>query len=510
MHVNKKIQTILIGFLCAFLLPSLAHAQFPIMFDSNYVSFYLSEANENTTTIHGPLRYQYYNYGSLQYHFVQHIKTIDTATELQFNKNLDQQVDKDYCYRLTKPTFAGSHVHLINDQGITVFNRNNEPVFFKLNALPDSSWLMYENRRQNTIVKAKIIAIKDSVIFDVVNEVRSIQIVFYDSLGKEKKQERFNRFVFLIGNKIGFLRLCYLGTFPSTCLNTGYDSCRIYRFAGYQNMEGTIKQGKTFFHLNELDDYEAGDEFHSISDLNSQYLSYTKSTINKCLQRLEVNDSLVFTFKERQHSLISDRNGPVPKLTDTVVEREHQVKRPISNAKPFNKRDYIKNQKDVYKYISQIGIDQYYWDESNTRYQLGDSCIRNGFSTDRDIFYRYRGIYGIEFNASSPSRSARIVYYKKGSKTWGIPLPQNIGVNEIAATRRVSAYPNPASKMAIIDITKAKQVRIVNSLGKWVNTTPTIDQSKVEINTETLTNGIYYVELITEKGTSRCTLVVEH
>ena len=64
--------------------------------------------------------------------------------------------------------------------------------------------------------------------------------------------------------------------------------------------------------------------------------------------------------------------------------------------------------------------------------------------------------------------------------------------------------------MAIIDITKAKQVRIVNSLGKWVNTTSTIDQSKVEINTETLTNGIYYIELITERGTSRGTLVVEH
>lgn len=503
MHAIKKTQTILIGFLCAFLLPSLAHAQLPIMFDSNYVSFYLFELDNDTTSV----------YGRLQYHFVQQIKLIDAATEFQFNKHIEERADKDYCYKLKKPTFAGSHAHLSNDGEVTVFNRNNEPLSFKLNALLDSSWLMYENRRQNTIVKAKIIAVKDSVIFGVVNELKSIQTFFYDTLGNEKKQERFNRFVFLYANNIGFLRLCYLGAFPSTCVHTGYDSCRIFRFAGYQNMDGTIKQGKTFFHLNELHDYEVGDEFHSVDNFDSQYSSRNIKTINRCLLKQEINDSLFFTFKERKHAVRIDRSEPNHKFTDTVEEFEHVVKRPISNARPFNKSAYRENQQDAYSCNTLGGTDQHYWDDHYYFYRRleTDTCFIFLHSNANNISYSYKGVYGYNYSYGPfASGSRQIVYFKKGSKTWGIPLPQNIGLNEIAVNQRANVYPNPASKLATIDVAQVKQVRMVNAVGKLVDITPIIRQNQVEINAEALTNGIYYVELITENGTSRCTLVVEH
>lgn len=501
MHAIKKTQTILIGFLCVFLLPSLTHAQLPIMFDSNYVSFYLPESDDGITISEG---------GRLQYHFIQQTQQLDSISELKFNKHLDNPTLPNNCFYLTKSSLAGNYAHLNNVGDITVFNTNQEPIFFKLNSALNSSWLMYENRKQNNVIRASIISIGDSSIFNSMNEIKSIQVVYYDTLGQEKKQEKYNRFVFKYGDKIGFLRLCYLGSFPLTCLNESFSKCGVLRFMGYQNMEGTVKHGKTFFHVNEVHDYEVEDEFHSVNNYHSQYLSSSIKTINVCMSKKEVNDSLFFVFKERKHKLITDRNGSVPIITDTVEEREHQVSRPVFTARPFIKTSYLDLLKTVYSSNIKGGLDEYYWNASNSMYVLGDTCFRQGFTNYEIVVHKYKGVFGSDIPNTIGGGEERIVYYRKGSKTWGIPLPQNIGVNEIVASQRVSVYPNPANKMAIIDITKAKQVRIVNSLGKWVNTTSTIDQSKVEINTETLTNGIYYIELITERGTSRGTLVVEH
>lgn len=504
MQVIKNKRLPFVYLLSAVLLPLLSYAQLPIMFDSNYVSYYLFENANGATTSVG---------GRLQYHFVQQAQQLDTLNEFKFNKHLDEPNSPDGCNKLTRPSFAGNYARINNEGNITVYNRNVESVFFNLSAMIDSTWTMYENRSQNTTIKAKTIAVTDSVIFDVVNEVKAIQIIFYDTLGKEKKQEKYNRFVFLHSNKFGFLRLYHLGSFPSTCNNSSYDTCAIFIFSGYQNMAGTVKHGKTFFHLNELHDYEVGDEFHWESEHNSQYLYRNIKTINTCLLKQEINDSLIFTFKEREYSLINDRQGAIPKQSDIVVEREHQIKRPVFNAKPFNKIKYRENQQAVYSCNPMEELDEYYWNHHYYFYRNNDTDTCFGFlhSNDFSIGYLYRGIYGvtIPFYVLG-SGYKKVVYYKKGSKTWGTPLPQNIGLNEMANNKKVSVYPNPTNKNAVIDLAYVKRVIIHNALGKKVDASTTLNQHAVEVNAEALINGIYYIELITENNTSRCTLVVKH
>lgn len=79
-------------------------------------------------------------------------------------------------------------------------------------------------------------------------------------------------------------------------------------------------------------------------------------------------------------------------------------------------------------------------------------------------------------------------------------------------------YPNPANDMAIIETSFEKQqtigIHIFNFQGKEV--TPLIQenvlkgQQQIKINTSSLSNGIYYVELISGNGSSKTKVVVMH
>lgn len=94
----------------------------------------------------------------------------------------------------------------------------------------------------------------------------------------------------------------------------------------------------------------------------------------------------------------------------------------------------------------------------------------------------------------------------------------NTSINGLSLSSFAKLYPNPTGNMATVAMNLAKQERIVISVldvkGKEVM--PAIDNSykagkqEVNINTSALANGVYYVQISSDKETSRIKMVVMH
>ncbi|MEI6489222.1 MAG: T9SS type A sorting domain-containing protein [Bacteroidota bacterium] len=86
-----------------------------------------------------------------------------------------------------------------------------------------------------------------------------------------------------------------------------------------------------------------------------------------------------------------------------------------------------------------------------------------------------------------------------------------IGIDEILEQNNVSVYPNPASNTITIESTKCKvqSIKIYNVLGEQVNSLKLTGNSKIEIDVSNLTQGVYFVEVETEKGIVRKKFVKE-
>ncbi len=85
------------------------------------------------------------------------------------------------------------------------------------------------------------------------------------------------------------------------------------------------------------------------------------------------------------------------------------------------------------------------------------------------------------------------------------------GVNEISANNNILIYPNPASDVVNIDLSgvRATKIRLLDAEGREVMTqTPSVNAKVETINCSGFSDGIYFVELLTEGGLISSKLVI--
>jgi hypothetical protein len=83
------------------------------------------------------------------------------------------------------------------------------------------------------------------------------------------------------------------------------------------------------------------------------------------------------------------------------------------------------------------------------------------------------------------------------------------GVDELICAKDISVYPNPSKGYFNISTRNAgvKQIVIRDLMGKEIKTIPAGNLSAVEFNISQ--SGVYFVEVVTEKGNAFKKLIVE-
>ena len=99
---------------------------------------------------------------------------------------------------------------------------------------------------------------------------------------------------------------------------------------------------------------------------------------------------------------------------------------------------------------------------------------------------------------------SKLVYYKKGSETWGTPVATDcatlVSVEDVPVPRlEISIYPNPASTHITIEIPYQGQLSVLNLQGQEL-IIHQIEEQKTRIDISTLPSGVYLVKVTGEKG----------
>jgi hypothetical protein len=146
-----------------------------------------------------------------------------------------------------------------------------------------------------------------------------------------------------------------------------------------------------------------------------------------------------------------------------------------------------------------------------------DSC----FSTVNDMgypeqLYFYNGLGGPYYERQyyndafyEGQKFNRLVYYKKGNKTWGTPISKTVGLNQVGQPELAQVYPNPTQGLVTISLTTPEQTQftLFDVLGR-VQLTQELHTHQTEINLSHLPKGIYYYTITTnyEKSTNKLLL----
>ena len=205
---------------------------------------------------------------------------------------------------------------------------------------------------------------------------------------------------------------------------------------------------------------------------------YERRTILSKMKNTK-GDSITYTYKSER--FFKDSLKKMPERIDTLIVTDLDSIA-INKFKPNPSSPGFKT------YASDTYLNFCPDRKLNTRHLFCDNC-------DYGMVLwvgQGAGITLTQVLSFSPTES-RLIYFKKGSETWGTPIDFPVGINTPSvSTPKITLSPNPTSDILTIhtDIIFNK-LRIINTNGQLV-----LEENNVQsINTTHLPNGIYFLQI---------------
>jgi hypothetical protein len=417
-----------------------------------------------------------------------------------------QQLDFD-CYTPYGDSWMGKKIIVGNKDYDYFFNKTHDTIKIKKNAVLNENWVAYE-----LINSIKVIA--EVIKYDTLSflwqkdTVKTIGFQVYDEFMSPVSHDLNNKLIILSKN-YGLIKTLNFYLFPD--YETEYFlnyQLEEYDLIGLSNPKLGIQNLEWF----DVHDFQVGDELHifyEVSDyLDEEYgYSITKKTIDKYLERINYDDSIVY-FIERKQSKHFTKND-----SDSYEFVYDTIKLVIIQNLIFNKLpgDPIISEYEAYAYFMTIdnnisktepSYPEQIWPTYN------DSCWSNCCADGCFPAYKYiKGLGGPYYECSNAfslgGMENKLVYYKKGQIIWGKPLIIT-GNSEISIESEIEFYPNPTKEivwMKTISTNLPYFIELLNLKGQ-ILMTKEIDSELTSINVKNYTAGIYLFRII-NKGRVR-------
>jgi hypothetical protein len=398
----------------------------------------------------------------------------------------------------------------VKNYGDTLFefsNFINKPTKVYLNTAVGSSWIAYED--SNVIATFT----HDSTTIYTINGITdTLQIIgiTLDSLSGSFISSNYKPIV--IGLKIGLIQFPMFYAFP-------------YALDKYQSVSPIeFKKSPTHIHNITWDSiykFDVGDEFHvfysrythDMFNVNSLKTD-TSKTVYEILQRIQPNpDSLCYLTKRISfHSTFKNTIYNHEFISDTIYlgykRLLHLDTEPALFVKSPENANVIAYDTNGLLKLNHIRGPLY----------GNDSCISYMIDAQGAIEKRYyNGLGGpyfdnyFEENGYTNFERNQLVFYRKGNKTFGIPIPKTVGLTELTKQPLATIFPNPAKQFITIKLTKHNQATVVclyDKLGKTILTQHTTEP-QITLSIDTLPKGIYFYTVTQHADVSSGKIVIE-
>jgi len=412
-----------------------------------------------------------------------------------------QQLGND-CFTPYGVSWIGKKV-IIQSNGFTVFlNKEAEQVRIKTNALLYENWNAYLFP-DSSIVVASVINFDTLSFLGLVDSAKTIGFQVYDKLSNPLSHT-LNSMSVIISKNFGLVKTLNFSMFPDFVPYYSQDQLQEYKLAGLSVPQLGI-QNLGWYDVN---DFQVGDEIHTSYE-NSQWWdpayvnSDVRQTISRYLERNEFADSIVYKIEITQ----SIRKTEVDKVSYTY--RHDTIE---SIIKPWPLFETLPGEvifSDILAYSLSMSTNTFLSKTVPPVYDmyhhLYDSCWSNCcadgcFTTDTYL----KGLGGPYYECSNIFSGGglknKLVYYKKGSDVWGVPLVIT-WVPDIRMEENIEIYPNPAKNRIYITLQNSRfpvVLELSNIEGQLLSASKLISNSS-SVNIENLKPGIYIYRL-SKKG----------
>lgn len=420
-------------------------------------------------------------------------------------------VDNSGCIKSKKYSWI-SHKIISKPDGTTfLFNFNDDSILFNTQAELNDSWTCFRFKNGNKII-AKITTLDTISFLGILDSVKTITFELYDSINN-KQPYLLDTLTIQLSKNYGLIKTVNFFCFPDILLNNG-DNYYYRTFLGIFRIAGIKTMGTYNLTKSKVYDFQPGDQmdiyyFHEGSEYQNVSQLDTTRTKRTILERQENNDTIRYKIHEIAQIIQTGWHLYKKTQVDTINWIAYNLNDTLFDVLPSNELFFNSNRSFIYKTL-QSNYDnkrlvKLLYKDIGIPYEGNDSCYSFGL-LDGCPFYDYyvEGLGGPYYSGTcfDGIYQQRLVYFKKGSETWGTPLSINQREN-IEEKTDINIYPNPWSSHSSIYIntTSEGNVLVYDYLGKKVSSMP-YQTGNAVINLERINYkpGMYFFLVVPKSG----------
>ena len=408
---------------------------------------------------------------------------IDTANYISNLNISDTIISSDTTYYLNyknyrgltsfsfiESSFIGDSIGVLTD-GLNFIKSNGHIFYINTMATINDHWEFYHYPNEN-FLDAKIISLDTLTILTQLDSVKFIQIRLKDSFGNN---------VDSVIHTIELSKNFGLIKFPDIYyLPNGFIDIEI---VGRDNPKIGITNINSF----DIYNFEIGNEFHFYNQYEFTQGHNLSKYIMTVYSKEVFNDSIIYHYLKCGQS---ESNGVYQYWNNDTVKS----KITLSSSEMINS---ILVMNPVYQsYLIRFKKENRFHGRLTKTYNHTTASFgamtyeyTNGLGN-----IKYKGVYPMAGNSSS--NYIDLIYYKKGSETWGIPYNcDSLTYGSIKDTMleeaKLSIFPNPAGNIINIISNKSCEIIIQNTLGLIIFRKEIQAKAEENIEISNWANGLY-------------------
>jgi hypothetical protein len=411
--------------------------------------------------------------------------------------------------------WLGYNIGVLANGNNFFINKDEDTILIRTLANSGETWQLYQFP-DGRYIEATVSGLSWETFGDFSDSVKTITLAVKDSIGQPLIHPA-NSFVLKLSRNYGLIQTVGFYEFPD------YPFC----YPDYMTGTSLLLEGLTnpvegsVQNIGYWDIYqrEVGDETHTWRYYYPFFGTaphYDKWEISILLDKYESGDTVIYTYDRCFRNV-----DYVPAYGYTQINKGHDTI--TSEILPgdsifvmsLNSLPFIPYTTDGFSYtfnlqfdsMKVLPMDLIFQDIDSTDILMAifvDGCCSNGYMRN------FGGPCYEGYDSYGGQVGSKLVYYKRGTNTWGTPLVCNtlVSVNEEGHKTLSAIHPNPTSGIFTIDGEGQVIVGITDLSGKIL-----VSNKKMELPGEMdcsfLCPGIYLITIKSKEGTLREKLIIE-
>ncbi|MCF8370366.1 MAG: T9SS type A sorting domain-containing protein [Bacteroidales bacterium] len=405
---------------------------------------------------------------------------------------------------LTDSSWIGDRIIAKGNGDYLFFNKLNDSILVKTFSKVNDYWTCFR-LNNGDYLEATLAAINPEPVNGSLDSVKRVSLQAKNS-GNMNISHPLNGKEIMFSKSNGLVQFFNMQNFP--------DDTSTYSLIGFHdpNADSTNVSASDIFN------YDVGDEFHYEDYSQSVFSPWMYTYINRIKiilsKMVSVNQDTLTYLVERCETKInnstSTNNPDTTSIQDTITEQIILSNYTMLNTLSFEPIDT--NLNTFNSGYSQFSINQTHNRKQKTLYnfynQTSHGCWEGILSDPPASPLTYiDGLGGGYYDLGPMNNHFQLVYYKKGSLTWGSPLicnPSSIGIANLQENEiRVEIFPNPFSESTTITINNFDQkdnlsLKLFVITGKEILSFP-VSQKTFTLMKNSLPSGMYFYHIVNDR-----------